>query len=258
MKDFKKLIKEINITLNELILFRVSVNAILLFLSIYLFLALFNLYPIFAALPAIVYFLMAFLKKSKINKMKAVESKYADLNEKLRTAADNIGLENSVVNELKEEVMRDVKQVGISSFLNPKKLSYKIFVCVILAFTIVFISTFHLSFLDLENLLKELPELLEKNPLGRKGYATSFEDVNLTDDIYGDKNLAVLGNEEINIKIKPANFKVSVKEEGEAEEKNFDEIFPGDVFIESSEVFEENVPLDEQELVKTYFKKITG
>jgi len=258
MKNFKKLIKEINSTLNELILFHVSINAILLFLSIYLFLALFNLYPIFAALPAIVYFLMAFLKKTKINKMKAVESKYANLNEKLRTAADNIGLENSVVTELKEEVMHDVKKVGISSFLNPKKLSYKIFVCVIMAFTIVFISTFHLSFLDLENLLKELPELMEKNPLGRRGSATSFDDVNLTDDIYGDKNLAVLGNEEINIKIKPANFKVSVKEGGKVEEKNFDEIFPGEVFIESSEVFDENVPLEEQELVKTYFKKITG
>ena len=258
MKNFKKLIKEINNTLNELILFHVSVNAILLFLGIYLFLALFNLYPIFAALPAIVYFLMASMKKSKINKMRAVESKYADLNEKLRTAADNIGLNNSVVNELKEEVMQDVKKVGISSFLNPKKLSYKIFVCVILAFTIVFISTFHLSFLDLENLLKEIPGLLENNPIGRRGSATSFDDVNLTDDIYGDKDLAVLGNDLINIKIKPANFKVSVKEGGKVEEKNFDEIFPGDVFIESSEVFEENVPLDEQELVKTYFKKITG
>lgn len=258
MKNFKKLIKEINSTLNELILFHVSINAILLFLGIYLFLALFNLYPFSAALPAIIYFLMATFKKFRINKMRIVESKYHDLNEKLRTAADNIGLENSVVNELKEEVMRDVKKVGISSFLNPKKISYKIFVCVILAFTIVFISTFHLSFLDLENLLREVPELLENNPFGRKGYATSFEDVNLTDDIYGDKELAVLGNEEINIKIKPANFKVSVKEEGEIEEKNFDEIFPGEVFVESSEVFDENIPLDEQELVKTYFKKITG
>ena len=258
MKKFKNLIKEINKTLNELILFSIAINTILLFLGIYLFLALFNLYPASALLPAAIYFLIAAYKKMGSNKMKTVESKYDMLREKLRTAADNVDLENPVVDELQGEVMQEVKRVGISSFLNPKKLSYKIFVCVILAFTIVFISTFHLSFLDLENLLKEIPGLLENNPIGRRGSATSFDDVNLTDDIYGDKDLAVLGNDLINIKIKPANFKVSVKEGGKVEEKNFDEIFPGDVFIESSEVFDENVPLEEQELVKTYFKKITG
>ena len=257
MKQFKNLIKEINSTLNELVLFDVSVNAILIFLSIYLFLALFNLYPIFAILPAAVYFLMAASKKMSVSKMKTVENKYNELREKLRTAADNINLENPVVNELQEEVTHDVKKVGISSFLNPKKLSYRIFVCVILAFTIVFVSTLHLSFLDLENLLKQVPDLLDK-PFGRSRYATSFEDVNLTEDIYGDKELAVLGNEKINIKIRPANFKVNVKEGGKIEEKKFDEIFPGEVFVESAEVFEENIPLEEQELVKTYFKKITG
>ena len=37
MKQFKKLIKEINSTLSELILFDVVINVILIFLSIYLF-----------------------------------------------------------------------------------------------------------------------------------------------------------------------------------------------------------------------------
>lgn len=258
MKKFKNLIKEINKTLNELILFSIAINTILLFLGIYLFLALFNLYPASALLPAAIYFLIAAYKKMGSNKMKTVESKYDMLREKLRTAADNVDLENPVVDELQGEVMQEVKRVGISSFLNPKKLSYKIFVCVILAFTIVFISTFNLSFLDLENLLEQIPGLLEKNPLGRFGTAANFEDINLTDDIYGDKELAVLGNEKINIKIQPANFKVNIKEGGKVEEKQFDELFPGEVFVESAEVFEENIPLEEQELIKTYFKKVTG
>jgi hypothetical protein len=257
MKQFKKVVKEINRTLNELILFDVAVNTVLIFLSIYLFLALFNLYPVSAILPAVVYFLMATLKKVNVNKMKTVESKYTALREKLRTAADNIELENPVVNELQEEVIRDIKKVGISSFLNPKNLSYRIFACILLAFTIVFVSTLHLSFLDLENLLKEAPGLLEDS-LSRFGSAADFSDVNLTEDIYGEKEIAILGNEEINIKIRPANFKVNVKEGGKVEEKKFDEIAAADVFIESAEVFEENVPVEEQELVRAYFRKITG
>lgn len=259
MKQFKKMVKEINTTLDQIILFDVAVSAILIFLSVYLFLALFNLYPISAVLPAVVYFLMAASKKMGISKMKTVESKYDKLREKLRTAADNVNLENPVVNELQEEVIHDVKGVGISSFLNPKKLSYRIFVCVILAFTIVFVSTLHLSFLDLENLLKEIPGLLE-NPIGRSRHATSFSDVNLTEDIYGDKELAILGNEKINIKIKPASFKVNVKEGGEVEEKHFDEIFPGEVYMEGSEVYDEQAgsTIEEKDLIKKYFNKVTG
>ncbi len=257
MKKFKDLIKEINSVLDSLVLFDVAVNTILIFLAVYLFLALFNLYPISAVFPAAAYFLIASSKKIGSDKMMAVESKYSDLREKLRTAADNINLENPVVNELQEEVMRDAKKVGISSFLNPKNLSYRIFVCIILAFTIVFISTMHLSFLDMENLLKEIPDLID-NSFSRLSSASDFTDVNLTEDIYGDMELAVLGNQELNIKIKPANFRVSVKEGGEVEERQFDEITADDVFIESSEVFEENIPVEEQELVKTYFKKITG
>lgn len=258
MKKFNELIKEINRTLNQLILFDVLVNTILLFLIVYLVLALFNLYPILSIVPSAIYFLISATKKLSFNKMKAVEGKYFHLKERLRTAADNMQKQNAVVNELQEEVIHDVKRVGISSFLDPKNLSIKIFVSVILAFTIVFISTMNLAFLDVENLLKQIPEYIENNPIRNPGQTFAFDDVNLSEDLYGEEDIALLGNEKINIKIQPSNFKVSVKEGGEIEEKQFDEIAADNVFVESSEVFEENIPTEERELVKTYFKKITG
>lgn len=258
MRKFKNLVKEINVTLTQLIIFSVAVNTILIFLSVYLVLSIFNLYPLIALVPAVVYFGSAFIKKSKINKMRAVENKYSDLKEKLRTAVDNADQDNPVVNELKEEVMDEVKQVGVSSFIKPKNISYKILACIIISFGIVFASTFHLSFLDVDNLLSQMPELIEKARQAGAKATAGIEEVNLTEDIYGDKELASLGNEEINIKIKPANYKVSVKEAGDIEEKQFDEMALGDVFVESSETFDEDIPLEEQELVKDYFNKITG
>lgn len=259
MKHFKKLVREINTTLTELTLFDIIINTIIIFLFVYLILSLFNLYPIFSILPAVIFIIFSSIKRLRRSKVKKVESKHDKLKEKLRTAVDNINEDNPVVQELQEEVIEEVKKVGISSFIRPRRISFKIFSCVLLAFIIVFVSTFNLEFLDMDNLIQQLPSYIESNPLMIGGERTTLlDDVNLSDDLYGEKDIATLGNEQLNIKIRPSNFQVNVKEGGDAEKKQFDEIFPQEVFIESSETFDEEIPLEEQELVKTYFNKLTS
>ena len=127
MKNFANLINEVNRTLNEIFLFETLIHTILLFLVVYLFLSLFNLYPISALVPAAIYFVLSAYSKFRKNKIRIVEGKYSPLNEKLRTAADNVNEDNPVVNELEEEVVRDLKNVGLSSFVQTRKISYKIF-----------------------------------------------------------------------------------------------------------------------------------
>ena len=95
---------------------------------------------------------------------------------------------------------------------------------------------------------------------------TPIGEVNERDDIYGDSKLAVLGDQQIDIRIKPVNYEVSVREEGDVEQKQFDEIFPSEenctqeqqVDINQSSAYEENIPPEQQELVKNYFNKLTG
>jgi len=253
MKNFIDLIKEINRTLNEIILFETLVHTILLFLVVYLVLSVFNLYPISALVPAVVYFFIAGNVRMRKNKAKIVEGKYEPLREKLRTAADNIYLENPVVDELQNEVIREVKNVGVAEFLQTRNVSYKVFASIILSFIIVFTSSFNVHLIDLKTLFGALPEAIE-NSIRRSPNA--FVEVNTTEDIYGESSLAVLGNKELDIKIQPVNFEVSIKEEGEADQKQFDEIFPKDVEVKGATAFEENVPQEQQELVKSYFKKL--
>ena len=73
MKNFIDLIKEINRTLNEIILFETLVHTILLFLVVYLVLSVFNLYPISALVPAVVYFFIAGNVRMRKNKVRMVE-----------------------------------------------------------------------------------------------------------------------------------------------------------------------------------------
>lgn len=256
MKNFVKAIREIDRTLNFLIFFESMLNTAIFFLVVYFLLSLVNLYPILAIIPAGIYFLMRMYVNLKTDKRLAVEEKYEPLKEKLRTAADNLDKDNPVVNELQEDVIHDLKHVGLSSFIQTKSLSYKILASILLSFAIVFATTFNLYIVDLNKFLGNVPDMLENiNPLAKRS-SNVLGEVNESEDIYGDSKLAVLGEKQIDIKIKPVNYEVNVRESGDAEQKQFDEIFPNEVFIEQSSALEERIPEEEQDLVKSYFNKL--
>ena len=92
----------------------------------------------------------------------------------------------------------------------------------------------------------------------RGGWNCACGEIKESDDIYGESKLAVLGNEEIDIRIRTVNYEVSVRQEGDLEQKQFDEIFPSEVNVEGTSAFEENIAEEQQELVKNYFNKLAG
>ena len=257
MKNFIKVIREVDKTLNFFIVFDTILNTVIFFLIAYFLLSLVNLFPILALIPSAIYFAMRFCLSSKSDKRKAVESKYEPLKEKLRTAADNITKENPVVNELEEEVVYDLKHVCLSSFIQTKEVSYKLFAVILLSFAIVLATTMNLYIVDLNKFLSNVPDML-KNIDPRRADNIALGDINESEDIYGDSKLAILGNEEIDIRINPVNYEVNVREEGDVEQKQFDEIFPKEVMVEQASAFEERIPEEEQELVKKYFNKLAG
>jgi|TARA_Y100000310_G_scaffold93932_1_gene91575 hypothetical protein len=257
MKNFIKVIKEINKTLDFLIIFESILTTVIFFLAVYFLLSLVNLFPILALIPAAIYFAMRLYTNSKRDKRKIVEGKYEPLKEKLRTAADNVNKENPVVNELEEEVVHDLKHVGLSSFIQTRRVSYKIFTAIFLSFAIVLATTLNLYIVDLNKFLSNVPDMLENlNP--RRAGNIALGEINESEDIYGDSKIAVLGDEQIDIKIKPVNYEVNVREEGDMDQKQFNEIFPSEVNVEQSSAFEENIATDQQELVKNYFNKLAG
>jgi len=251
MKQFKDVVKEINRTLNQLIIFENIVNTTLIFLAFYLILSVLDFMPLFALLPALAYLGYYTRLTLKSSKPLIVESKYAPLREKLRTAADNVGKENPIVDELEYEVTSEMKNVGLSMFINPRTLSYKIFAVMILSFMIIFVTTLNFKLLDFAK--QKVPDIFV-NPKGVGNFIAT--QLNTSGDIYGKEDVAKLGDKELNIRIKPVDFKVNVKEEGATEQHQFDTTFPRDMTVRETVAYEENIPQEQQELVKNYFKKL--
>ena len=217
MRQFSNVVKEINKTLNELILFENIVNTTLVFLAFYFVLSIFDFHPMFALIPASIYLGYYSYISYTSSKPLIVESKYAPLKEKLRTAADNINRANPVLEELEYDVTSEMKNVGLSMFINPKTLSYKILAVMVLSFMIIFATTLNLKLIEFAK-QKVLPDIFE-SPKGVGDFvATELES---DDDIYGEDDVATLGDKELNIRIKPVDFKVNVREVGDTKFQKF-------------------------------------
>ena len=253
MKQFQSVVKEINRTLNELIFFENIVNTTLVFLIFYLVLSILDFYPLYALVPALLYLGFYSYMSFKSYKPLIIESKYAPLREKLRTAADNVGMENPIVEELTYEVTSEMKNVGLSMFINPRTLSYKIFAVMLLSFMVIFATTLNLKLLEFAK--QKVPDIFETRGLKGVGNFVATK-LNTSEDIYGKGDVAKLGDKELNIRIKPVDFKVNVKEEGDVQRQKFETVFPQELIVKETAAFEENIPQEQQELVKSYFKKL--
>ena len=145
MGIFAEALKEVKNSLLKVFLFEEMLNAILVFLVAYLISSIFKISVIVPLLLGIGYGAFALYKELHLKPARMVETKYKDLKEKLSTAAEYAKVENRVVNELKAEVLQNLKKVEESSFLNEKRVYTKSIAVVVLCFVILILSPFSIS-----------------------------------------------------------------------------------------------------------------
>ena len=265
MKGFFRVIREVNLIIDSIILFDMLLNSLILFLALYLASVLIGLYPFYSAIPAAMFLIITSYLGFDQSKALLVEQKYPNLNEKLRTAFDNAYVENEVVDDLEGEVVDDLRNVRVSSFIDRKKTAYKTSAIVALCFIILLVAAFGVRFIDVNLLFREgLPEFLTGGAgLSPESADTPAAGAGESSDIYGKEKLAELGAEEIEINLAAMNFEVlsgaSFREPPEVE---FEETFPDIICADdpggcgNEQYSEEKTPVEHAELVKNYFLNI--
>jgi hypothetical protein len=259
MKKFKNVLKEIDFTFNNIILFNNFLSSLLIFLVVYIILSLFNFYQIYSLIPALLYFIIFSIKGIRKKHLLEVERKYPFLNERLRTARDNLRMENPIVDSLKSTIMKDMRYVQVSSFINQKKISYKILISIVLCFLVVFTSQFDLSF-NIKDTARNVVDFVYKTGGNDTGGGSQglqrIAGSGITENIFGDPSLAKMGNENLDMVIKQSGYEINLDDVKDPERRDFDNLFPDDIFVESADVYEENIEEGKQEIVKNYFLKL--
>jgi hypothetical protein len=256
-KLFAKLMKEISMLFDNLIIFDAALTAVILFLISSLVLMLFSLPLKYSFVLPLIYIATYLFFKLRENKYLKVEKRFPNLNEKLRTAVDNIYAENDIVNELRNEIYHDIKQVDYASFFKEKRTSYKILLIIFLCFGILFMAQFNLNLkLDFDRMMGFIKGG-DGNTTGIISDIISATVKGPDSDIYGEESLAKLGNDKLTIQINKVGYEVNVNDIKDPTKQDFEEsLFPEDIGIEKAEVYTKNILRENQEIVKNYFKNM--
>jgi len=267
MKQFQNVVMEIKRTLFGMTMFFIFLDSVIIFLILYLILALFGYPTWYSFLPAAAYFAYQIYKEQRTNQMMIVERYYPSLNEKLRTAADYSNVENEIVDELHRQVIDGLRGVAASSFFNRRETFIKVTAIVLICFTIIGLTILNINFIGVRDKLsdavgsilgggEEVPagtergDVLEQTRAGGAAFS----------DIYGKKSVAKLGGKEVEVELRPSAYEFVIRESNEEEQpEEFSEQFPTDVTGVESKNYVEKIPIekDKQEIIKKYFKKLT-
>ncbi len=278
----KKLINEVKLGIYKIRFFNAFLGSSVIFLTTYLILMLLNLPTLAISLTiATLFFITEIVIMSKTGPFLEVEKKYSVLFEKLRTVKDTIKMDNELINQLRDEVKKNIKKVvDIGDFIDFRKVLSRVLFIFFVSFLIILIASLNIKLLDAEDLIDRSQGLIqdfnnkitkEREKLqvvnSQNELQMHFKKLALTagigggdtegEDIFGNIEIIQLGNEKINIEISPTDFEVSVDNFNPPERRNFlDKPYEDDVFSDNSFGFEENIPQKRQEIVKRYFKKL--
>ncbi|MBI2136984.1 hypothetical protein HYU12_00525 [Candidatus Woesearchaeota archaeon] len=268
MKSFKGAVAEIRSTLNRLIVFDTVINAILVFLVFFVVLAFFDLPLVYPLVVSAAYFFFVLRRRLRISKIRMVEQRYRNLNEKLRTAAEYADADNRVVRELHSEVLSDLRGVEDAAFVNEKRIYLKSIVIVALCFVILLLSPVSFGILDFNfNIVDKAQDVGGDSPFGPESGGSKIrvsvgsEDSGVKKvggDIYGAPAIAKLGNDEIKVRLKPAGTELSIRDVGDVEELSFSDSYPVEAVAVAAEGYEESIPKEDLELVRNYFNTLSG
>ncbi len=185
-----------------------------------------------------------------------VEEKAPELQEQLTTVADNTDKENQIVESLQQDVLKLMRTIKTSSFLSFGRLARELITLAVTSILIITAAAHGIHFLDLKDALKDLAEL-GKTPGAYELSGEGLEFVeNFSEDIYGNKTLAELGTEELQLQLTPMLTDIDIGKTKPPESREFTSTLPEEIKATTDVSFQESIPKGYQRIVKSYFSEI--
>lgn len=247
-------IHEVRNVVLSMILTDVVLDTLLLF-SLSLFVVTLVVLPWWLAfIPSVVYLLWHGTRMLSLFSFRYVEERVPELNEMLRTAVDHTHEVNMVTQELFEDVMKKLKHVRTSYFMEFGHLSKQIIAITAMCFLVIGFAAFNVRFIDLSG-------VLDKGALLGTGIEfQSLDPLSKGDDslLYGEeKSLAELGDEQIQLELAQAGSDADPTKRKDIDPGKFKNMYPDDeIGATVADSYAEQIPRKYQDIVKNYFKNI--
>lgn len=239
MDEFRRALREIYTVRVVAQLFMVLIEGIFVFLVIYLFLSLINLYRSLTIIPALIFVVYRAWKVISRKDLREVEKEHPELSERLRTAADTMHHDNFIVMKLRLSIIKTLRSMKVSSFFNFKDLMKQLGYITLVSFTIILVGLYNIQIIDMEDMiqngiLNSLKERLLKGQIADSLLGSSMDNIN---DDFAINNLN-------NVK----TLRLQIPQESLATD------LPDDIFGGKS--FEESLSKKKRIYIRNYFSKV--
>ncbi len=254
LKPIDLALKEAKQSVMHLALFQSFFDTLVMFLLMLLACLLLALPKWYALIPTLIYAIIHTSGNLKDVSFSAIEEKYPLLKEQLITVADVLDEQNEIVEALNQEVLQKMKEIRTSSFLNFGKLSREIIVMALVSLLIIGLAGFNVKLIDLRDTLKQVREFREYS-VNEDLWA--LEESQNLEDILGEKTVAELGKQQLDLQINPLMSDVDIGRVNAPEQMSFREVPPAEIRGSTDSSYEEEIPKEYQRMVKKYFNEIT-
>ncbi|MBN1644432.1 hypothetical protein JW851_00130 [Candidatus Woesearchaeota archaeon] len=211
-----------------------------------------------SVIPALLYSVIHVRNRiKKAARFSYIEEKVPELKEKISTVADNLSRDNPVIQELNKDVLAGMHLIRTSYFFSFSRLTRELLTLAILAFLVTGVSAYDVQFINFNKVIDEVGDLrVFKGKYDINEELLAYEE-NLSEDIYGNKSVAILGNEELKLQINPVLSDVDISKIEDPRKRTFRSSLPKEISAQTDASFEDSIPKDYQTIVKNYFKDIT-
>jgi len=242
-----KTIIRINELKNALISFRVvetTLDAIIIFLSLFIVLSYAGISSMWALfLPPVLFFFIALKNRTDANIIKLIEKRYPSLRERLGALYDSRNEKNIVVDDLAASVNSDMDRVKYSSFISTSRLGIRTAVILLL---VTFVLSSALTHSPKNPMQPESPGAVNIPESTGSGEAP---------DIFEEPSVVNIGNDSRGVLIyRSQGSEPNIRGDGK-QVSGYSKLFPPEA--SSSDVYSEAVPAAYQQIVKNYFTNLT-
>ena len=258
-KPIQKALRELKRALIEIHLLTWALDTLVVFLVSELVFFLLTIPWLYSFIPAGIYATIHAYHERKKLTYHYVEEKNPALKEQLITAADNVDKEYEIVEYLNRDVLENMRHTMTSYFFSFGKLTRELFFLFVIAFLIIGASAYNVRFLDTHKAIEEVKNFKAFN----KDYDVDealleFEEGNPDEDeIYGEKSIAELGNEQLQLELNPIKSDADISKIQEPEHRKFRSTVPTEILASTDASYEESIPKGYQKIVKSYFREIS-
>ncbi|RLG29596.1 hypothetical protein DRO03_06845 [Methanosarcinales archaeon] len=211
-----------------------------------------------AAMVSISILLVMFTRRRRDGVCASVGAAYPGLDEPLRTAYDNRGIENVVVDDLTEMVTTEMDKVAYSSFLNRKRITSRVVLIILLALFIVSLAVANFSVAESARGV-QLPLIGGGGSEGGGGGGDLIKGAGTgsSSDIYGAPSVASIEGTNLDLTMYTGiGSEFSIRETSETEAQEFTESPPFPVEAAGSGTSQEQI--DDVDLVGRYFEELAA